>query len=365
MRRWAALLFLVLLLSGCRDERVIEKMGFVRSLAFDTAENDNLKVTISIPKSNQKDAITYSAVAKSVRQANIIFNRQNDRRVVNGQLRQVLFSMNVARRDIWEQFDSILRDPSIGNRTHMVVVDGDPEQLLSAKYTQANTPGQYIEDLIRTETKIMDVPVTNIHTFSRDYYDDGIEPVMTILKQMPNSMIVDGLALFRNGRYVGKIDAEDKMYFGMLHSNLHAGDLAIQFQNEGYSSKVASLLYLKTRRKIHVERTGPIEEGRSPQVRIHIEVLGTLLEYQGKLNLENPSDLNRLKADIARYIQGKCEETIDRMQQLKSDAIGIGQYVRNSMSYREWKKLDWAEEFSKTKIEVHVNVGIRNIGEIK
>ena len=359
------MLFLALLLGGCRDERIIEKMGFVRTLAFDTAENGDLKVTVSIPKSNQRDVILYTAVAKSARQANIIFDRQNDRRIVNGQLRQILFSVNAARRNVLQVIDALLRDPAIGNRTHLVVVDGEPDKMLEAKYIQAKTSGEYLEDLIRSEIKMMDIPVSNMHTFVRDSYDDGIDPVMAVIRQTPNSIIVDGIALFQGDRYVGKIEAEDKMYFGMLHSNLQSGDLAIQFPDEGYSSDIASLLYLKTSRKIRVERTGPAEDGGGRRVRIHIRVLGALMEYRGGLQLERKEQQKKLEAEIARYIQEKCEETVGRMQQLGSDAIGVGQRVRNSMSYREWKKLNWAEEFSKTKIEVQVEAGIRNFGEFQ
>lgn len=365
MRKWPALLSVVLLLGGCRDERVIEKVGFVRTLAFDTAENNSLKVSVSIPKSNQKDAIVYAAVAKSAHQAFIIFDRQNDRRLVNGQLRQVLFSMNTARLNMWEQFDSMLRDPSIGNRTHMLIVDGDPEEMLRTRYLQANSAGEYIEDLIRAETKSMDIPVTNLHTFARDYYDDGIDPVMSILKQTSNSIIVDGIALFREGRYVGKIEADNKMYFGMLHGSLESGDMAIVFPNEGYSSKIASLLYLKTRRKISVLRTSTAADDQDIQVRIRISLIGSLLEYQGGLHLEKPSEQRKLESDIARYVQEKCEETIGRMQELKADGIGVGQSVRNAMAYRDWRKLNWAEAFSKAKIDVSVSVGIRNYGEFQ
>lgn len=368
MRRWATLLLAVLLLSGCRDERIIEKIGFIRTLAFDANEDtgsEDLKVTISIPKTNQTDTILYSTVARTGRQARQFFDRQNDRRLVSGQIRQVLFSVDAAKRDVWQEIQSLIRDPSIGLPTHLLVLEGDPERMLSAKYSQAPSPGEYIDNLIRTETRTKDIPETSLYIFARDYYDDGIEPIMSILKQTPNSLLVDGIALFSGGRYVGKIDADDKLYFSLLRGKVNSGDTFINFPAAGYSSEYASLHYFTSRRKLRIERSGSAEDGQGLRVRIQLHMRGSLLEYRGDLRLEKPKEQHELEAEIARYVREKCEETIGRMQQLKTDAIGIGQIVRNSMSYREWKKLDWAETFSQIRIEVDVTADIRNYGEIQ
>ncbi|CAM3874421.1 Ger(x)C family spore germination protein [Cohnella lubricantis] len=372
MRRWAAALLSVLLLSGCRDERIIEKIGFIRTIAYDTtkdegenSESGNLRVTVSIPKTNQKDTIQYSTVAKTGKQARLIFDRQNDRRLVSGQLRQVLFTTDIARRGVWSEVNSLLRDPGVGMRIHLLIVESDPERLLAAKFTQDNTAGDYIDHLVRTETRTTDIPDTNMHIFARDYYDDGIEPVMSILQQTPNSIRVGGIGLFRGDRYVGKIEAADKVYFGVLRGKVQTGEVFIDFPDDGYSSQYASLHYFTSRRKIRIERAGPMEDGQGLRVRIQIKLRGSLLEYRGGLQLEHPKEQKKLEGEIAGYFRQKCEETIRRMQELHSDAIGIGQRVRDTMSYRDWRNLDWDEAFSKARIEVQVNADIRSYGSIQ
>ncbi|WP_168928861.1 hypothetical protein [Paenibacillus dokdonensis] len=49
-----------------------------------------------------------------------------------------------------------------------------------------------IDTLIRTETKSGEVVETNLYTISRDYYDEGIDPVANILKEQKTSLIING-----------------------------------------------------------------------------------------------------------------------------------------------------------------------------
>jgi spore germination protein len=45
------------------------------------------------------------------------------------------------------------------------------------------------------------------------------------------------------------------------------------------------------------------------------------------------------------------------------DSIGIGAYVRNSMSYASWKKLDWYEEYAHLTVKCKVDLNIINSGQ--
>ncbi|MBB3130688.1 spore germination protein [Paenibacillus rhizosphaerae] len=358
----------ILLLTGCTDQHIIERAGFVRTIAYDLSgegENTKLRVTVSIPKSNHEDAIVYSTMAESGKKAKMIFNRHNNRRLVNGQLRQVVFGERLARRGVWSNMDTLTRDPSIGSRLHIIVSESDPHHILIRNdYPQGPTAGEYIDTLIRTEAKAGEIPDTSLYTFTRDYYDDGIDPVATILKEEKESLSVDGIALFKNDQYVGKIEAEDRMFFALLHHGVRAGDLNVSIQSERDLEEQATLEYLSSKRKIKVLSTRGIREGRPIQVALRIKLSGSLLEYIGELDMKKPSDQRKLEAELEQTINRKCQKLIDHMQEKKSDPMGIGQYVRNSIPHSVWKQLKWEEVFSKADISVHVDVKIRDYGKM-
>ncbi|MDG0808810.1 Ger(x)C family spore germination protein [Cohnella rhizosphaerae] len=143
MKRIGAWLLAVSLLGGCGDQKILEKIGFVRTIILERPEGqDNaLKVTISIPKTNQTESIVYTDIAKSFKQAKIHFDMQNDRKIVLGQLRQVMFGESLARQGVWLPMESVFREPAIGIRAHVVVVEGDIKHIVMRTYAQGGHDG--------------------------------------------------------------------------------------------------------------------------------------------------------------------------------------------------------------------------------
>ncbi|THF73293.1 Ger(x)C family spore germination protein [Cohnella fermenti] len=369
LRNLVGVVALSWLLAGCGDQRVLEKMGFIRTVAYelpdgeeDEGKKEKIKFTISIPKLNQKESILYTTIAKTAREARIDFDRQNDRRIVNGQLRQALFGESLAREGVWEHIDSLIRDPSIGNRVHFLVVEGSAENLMRRSYPQGGTAGEYIDNLIRTETGTLNMPDTNLYSFTRDYYDDGIEPIAAIIRGNPGSIEFSGIALFLKDKMVGKVPPDDMPYFGAMYGKVKSGDLFMDFKGEQYSSDASSMLYFSSTRKVKVN--APPSELAGPKVTLKLSLIGSILEYFGPSGISNADQQVRLESEIAMLVKEKCEELVRRMQKAHADAIGIGQYVRNAMPYSEWRKLDWAETFSRADIDVQVKVRIKNAGKI-
>lgn len=362
---WLALLFLV---CGCTDEHILEKSGFIRTIAFESAgkaDKNLLRVTISIPEANHKDAIVYSTIAKSDKNAKNSFDRQNNRKLVNGQLRQVLFAEKLAAEGIWKHLDSLRRDPSIGSRLHIIVAETNPYQLLLRNdYPQGPTAGEYIDSLIRTEAKSGDVPDSTLYTFARDYYDDGIDPVATILKEKKNSMIINGIALFNHDKYVGKIQPEDRMFFGLLHHNVRAGDLYIDLKQDQSDGEQAALQFLSSRRKVDVISSSGLLNNKRLKVALNIQVKGSLLEYIGDLDMKKQADQRKMEQELQRAIQARCSSLIHMMQEKQTDPLGIGQYVRNKLPHKLWHRLDWNDVYANADISVHVDVHIKDYGKL-
>ncbi|MNG35426.1 hypothetical protein D3C84_1221530 [compost metagenome] len=77
-------------------------------------------------------------------------------------------------------------------------------------------------------------------------------------------------------------------------------------------------------------------------------------------------DENRVKLEkqLSEYLSGRTEEMTKMMQENKVDSIGVGIYVRNSMSYKAWKSLDWREQLPKAKIRCSLISKIKDFGEI-
>lgn len=364
MKRVIACWIAAVLLGGCADGKVLEKVGFMRTIAYDVAGEDHpdkLKVTVSIPLSNQKQTLIHSTIAKTTEEAMLVFNRQNNRQIVKGQLRQILFGERLAQQGLGKHVGLILRDPSVGSRVHVLVVEGDTEEMLRRSYSKQATTGEYIDNLIRTEVRAQDIPDTNIYRFVRDYFDEGIEPVATIIRGGEEHLIIEGIALFKGDRMVGRVKPEDKMLLGMLRDNVHTGSVFLDLSK----SEKSGMTHLSSRRKVQIESSGAPQDGKPFKATIRLSVKGSLLEYVGERSMRSDRVQEELEKKMAGVVQKRCQALVREMQKLGTDSIGIGQYARRTMNYSEWSRLDWNETFAKADIRVKVDVKIKDYGKMR
>ncbi|CAI6048015.1 Ger(x)C family spore germination protein [Cohnella sp. JJ-181] len=359
-------LLIALSLAGCQDEKILEKTGFVRTIILENAEGRDkaLKVTISIPKTNQTESIVYTNIAKSFKQARIHFDMQNDRRLVFGQLRQIMFGEALARQGVWLATESIFREPAIGIRTHVLVAEGEIGRYVTRKFIQGGTMGEYIDNLIRSDPATRGQLDTNLHTFLRNYYDEGVEPVATIIGETPEGLTVNGIALFVRDRYVAKIDADDAMYFALLRDDAKNASLFMDEVSTPRGTGRISLGNGTSKRKIAVRSPPDPVRGTPARAVVKLKIRGSLVEYDDLLEMNNLASQPVLEKAMETFVAERCERLIREMQKAGADAIGIGSLVREKMRYADWKSLDWNKAFSKADIEVKVDLRIRDSGRL-
>ncbi|MCQ6562628.1 Ger(x)C family spore germination protein [Paenibacillus mendelii] len=370
MRKGISLLIAIVLLTGCRDEKVIDRLGFISTIAYDLAGseqgNNMLHISISIPKAQPfNERVLLSTYAKTSKEARFTFSRQNNRQIVNGQLRSVLFGKTLAEQGLWSRIDTLVRDPGIDSEVSVVVVSGDANALLKSKYPQYSE-SRYIDELIQTETKSRDIPNTNLHSFTRDYFDDGIDPTAPLLKKGDMGLEIDGIALFHEDRYVARIAPEDALLFSFLTGNFHTGDITVSSSGgDGIDTGDIMMGSLSSKRSITIRHLDALRDGNHLDVTIKLKIRGSLMEYIGPLKLQQSADQIKLESDLNKYVEKKTEAFIRRMQAVKADPIGIGLYARSSMRYKQWKAADWHDRFPHVKVHVKADVKIKDIGKLQ
>ncbi|MDQ0115346.1 Ger(x)C family spore germination protein [Paenibacillus harenae] len=362
-------LFAVLLvLTGCGDEKILERLGFIHTAGYELvpAENsdepDRLRVTIAVPKADPEGKIkreTMTAVVATSKEAKIEFSRQTELSLVSGQLRNTLFGAALARKGIGEHIDTFVRDPAISQRMKITVVNGNVQHLLTRRYAEHPRPGQYVDRMLDKEAEAMMIPNVTLYDFTRDYYDDGIDAVAPIIREKGKDITIDGIALFQGDRYVARIDPDDSLIFAILRRNFKRGEMSINLNSLGYGKEKLLFSSMVSSRKIKVNRG----ENGGLSVQIRMLVKGSVLEYVGDLKIGEEEDRHKLEKRIAEYLTSNAQKMIDAMQRHKADSIGIGKHVRNSMSYAEWKSTNWDELYPNIEVKCSTEVVIKHFGK--
>ncbi|MBY0013551.1 Ger(x)C family spore germination protein [Paenibacillus typhae] len=354
---------LLLLLNGCKkDERVLEDLGMVQTSSYDLLENKKLKVVSSVPVIDPDSPVhreLLTAESDSIKEARLLFSRQTDLLVVSGQLRDTLFGTTLAQAGIGDHIDTLLRDPSTALGVRVTIVEGDAGELLSKNFKPHSDTGRYITHLLEKESVSNSIPTTTLYEFSRDYNDDGIDAAAPIVKDAGTKVNIEGIALFKMDKYVMKIPAEDGIIFALFREDLNQGEMTVNLGEENGKPVIVMYSSLSSKRKVKVHKLG---EGRF-KADISISVQGSVLEYTGEEKLSDPGTRHKLEEEISKSVTDTAQEIIRQMQQVKTDALGIGRYVRNSLSYREWTSLNWREVYPQIEVECHAKVIIKDYGK--
>lgn len=358
---WKWFILLPTLLIGCSDQRILEKTAFIQSLSYDLASNGKIKNAISFPIANtaiKANRVFFSTETISSKEARTIFARQTNLTLVSGQARVSLFGLSLAKTGIWKHMDTFMRDPTIAEKLKIIIVNGDAESLHKKSYPEFPQTSRYIDSLIQKEINNQSIPDTTLYSFTRDYYDDGVDPVAPIIKDTGKSIILDGIALFKDDIYVGKLNPDDLHTYAFLKGKLKNGEMSMDLSERTKDSTALMLVSLKSKRKITVK----YEQNGNPNVVINANVKASVIEYIGDLRLSNNSDKKKLEQEISNIITERANQIIKFLQEKNSDSIGIGTYVRNSMTHKKWKELKWSELYPQINIQCKVNIKITDHG---
>ncbi|MBA2942057.1 Ger(x)C family spore germination protein [Paenibacillus sp. CGMCC 1.16610] len=371
MHKWLIVIMLISL-TGCAQQQRIEKLGMSDIVAFDPAYEENgkpsntqLSIAISVPKTgkmNNTQLDILQTKADSPKEARSNFNRQIDKVIVSGQLRSMIFGKELAKQGIWRALDSYRRDYSVGEQLNIVVVNGSAVDMLTHSHTQIQSVGNYIDQLLTQQSDIHEVPNTTLYSFARDYFDDGIDPIAPMIMLKNDHVEIEGVALFKKDRYIGKLNQDKAAMFAILHQNLKDAEFDIKFMDQSSGQKEGAMINsIISKRKVSVLKH---DAGSSPQIVIHIQLSGIILEYTGTATFKEAAEQTALNQSLSVAIREQLQAIVDQVQRTGGDNLGFGTYVRNSMSYEEWEKFDWNARYPSAEIRVEVDASIRDFGMI-
>ncbi|RNB83951.1 Ger(x)C family spore germination protein [Brevibacillus nitrificans] len=369
MHRAWALVLTVLCLTGCQDHFYLEKLGYILAISYDATKAEaidgKLKFGFAIPRSEADKQIFITTEAKSNNEALLTISRENNYQLVKGHLRMVLFGKDCARLGVNQQLDTLIRDSTIRGNVKMIAVDGDAGELLNRSLPQYDLTSLFLNDLLQTTEKTSIIPESDLFTFTRDLYDDAIDPFMPVLKVGSQKIYLSGIGLFQDDKLVDIVGSEQMPTFHLLQGSIHNLNLIMNIQeDEGKASQVG-LFHVSGERKITVTAHHPIKSGTDLKVSIELNMSGAVTEYSGPMKLEYPRNQRKLEAYMNRFVEQEAEKMVESLQKKKVDPLGIGQFVRQQTTHAEWKAILWRDVWETADIQVKANMKMKNYGEIQ
>ncbi|WP_053368096.1 Ger(x)C family spore germination protein [Bacillus sp. FJAT-27245] len=356
-RSWAVLqigLCSLLLLAGCVQSEIIDDVRLVSGIGYDKGDGDKVIGTALIPFYMPDQKVENNTLTTSASPTRDLFNnfeQMSSDPIVGGSLEVALFGMDFAKKGIYQVLDSLQRDPGVGTKTYLAVVDGKAQEILEGDYGKRGN-SSFISDLLDHNIKTRDMPKTNLHLFMSDYYQTGRTAYLPIIKKKDDTAVqLTGIALLKDGRVVDKISRNEMFFFKIMVEKYSKG---VQRVNLGKQKAVVESIRSTLKKKL--VRRNPYE------IDVHINVKGYLPQYTGH-HLDQKI-VNEIERALENEIRKQSGKLVIQFQKKGVDPFGFGHLVKSKtrgFSYKKWKETD----YKSLKVNIKPRVSILESGVIE
>ncbi|WP_152393441.1 Ger(x)C family spore germination protein [Paenibacillus guangzhouensis] len=359
------------LIAGCVQSNVLEKLGISVAIGFDGLPNDKLNVTSVIlnptPESPKKSEVI-TTIANSGKGARIRINSMLSHSSVSGQVRVVMFDRKLAKEGVSDVVENLTRDPFLGDSIYLAMSDGSANELLSYTYPQIPDIGTFLYEMIQQHIQDDWVPSCTVQDYRSAMYSIGGDAVLPLLKKKDENVEISGLVLFRDDKAVGEIDPSEGYLLKLLRGkqkeylkeiNVKRSELRPYLLNEEEGN--VHIVFSNIGRKVRIDLTSmkPIQF----KVRVHMDV--ELQEITDHYNFSNDKAIRLLQKKIGEEMTKETNQLIQKLQRMKSDAIGFGNVYRSSVRNAHLTRKKWEKMYPEAKVETQFKVNLIRTGTIE
>lgn len=357
---WVGLLASCLLLGGCVSQNIIDKIALVQSAAYDLGDNDKVEgslgtTTYTTSKNGQVEL--YKTTAKTVKGVWSKLNGRTPKPLKDGQLKVTLIGKRLAKKGVDDIVYTVSRDPKLNSGMFYAVVDGKASDLLKRNYSASTLPSRYIADMLTHNIKSQSLPTTNHHYFNYHLQAHGSDPFLPLLKDYKNHIAIEGLALFDQDKYVGKINFADMFVFRRLFEDTSDGEYEMALKVHGKRRHI-SIKQITSSQSYDFKHMDTL-----PEVTIKVKMKGLVTEYVDGLNLRKQSSIDLVEKKLSKHFEGKAQHLIHRVQQKNIDPLAMG--MRAEEQYRHLNISKWGDIYPRLNVNVKADVMILQTGARK
>ncbi|TCP26624.1 spore germination protein [Scopulibacillus darangshiensis] len=357
-------ILLLFIPTGCLHSTVIDDIRLVQAIGYDYVGDDLVLSTVAVPNytmgggesgggpSSSATTDSFSVISHTGKAIPTKMQTKAQQPLKLGKVNTILFDEDLAKHGIDDFVDYLNRDPVIGRKLYLAVVDGSTQELLSGQYEESQAVSIYLNDLIKQNIKY-NLPRMNLHEFLYSYFGQGKDPILPILKKSGDHIEITGIALFRNGKYVGKIPIPNKTFIFKLMSQPFEGG-AYEFYLKNNPSAYISVL--NTGSKV----TYSVKNGNSasPDILIHVKMKAIITEAPLR---SNPKEyINKISKAMEKDIEKQGEQLVEKFQKMSVDPLGLGAKTRSQT--RGWDFEKWKDHYPNADVKLKVDIQVKQTG---
>ncbi|MFD1606502.1 Ger(x)C family spore germination protein [Oceanobacillus luteolus] len=358
------LFFILPLLAGCWDERLLKNSRTVYLSGFDLYENGDYQITSIIRDMNISESsrgeisISNKLVTgngSSIREASVTIDRSVAGNYDPAKGRVLILGIDVAKGDIYNVLDAVYRDPRVDLNAKIAVTDNSANKIITHLSENEVEKGEYLYELIHSSeinSEIQNITLRSIRTYLFDEGKDFMLPYLS--KDEDNKVKINGVALFHDQSFTGQFltPAESTLLLLFMETKSQQALLTEQLDKEAnvsvsYNVKsVSRKLKLEKKEKVHAD--------------ILLELDVEIVDYPPD-HLNKQSRISFLERQLSKILTEKADALFKKLAENQSDILGLG---REMIAFHPsiWEEIKGENYYEQILVNPTVKVNVRSSG---
>ncbi|TWE05059.1 spore germination protein KC [Neobacillus bataviensis] len=380
------LVVMVALLSGCWNQRELNKIAIVMAMGVDKVEQtDNYRVSFQVVNPGavasgqtgggagavEMPVTVFTSTGRTLLEAIRKSSQRVPRELFFSHMQLLVIGEDLAKSGVTELFDYFDRGHEVRLTTKVIVTRGTKaESILKILTPLEKIPANGLAGEMDMSEKLWSENINNtIDDVIKTFVTEGKNPIIsgaaiigntkegfkkTEQSSPPTLMETRGVAIFKDGKLSRWVDG-------------HAARGILLVQNKVKSTLV--VLKPTGNKEVDIEILRSLTDVRTeikagiPLIHIRIRQEGQLGGITYPLDLSKSKELVKLQKEWSKVTNKEVKEAVKVAESAKSDIFGIGEGMKRS-NPKEWEglKKEWNETFVKAKVYVTVDSIIRRTG---
>ncbi|CAM4179434.1 Ger(x)C family germination protein [Paenibacillus endophyticus] len=319
-------LTLCLVLTACGNEKLINEIMLVQTLGFDSI-GSNVRGSILIGdyrKKGEVNAALLDTVTTSELDIIHALNAKAKSPLEYGQLGIIVFGNEYSRQGVDAVIENLCRDTRISTRMQLAVTDKSAYDLLHAAKKMKDA--YMLSDMIEQSMDNGNLPSTNLQQALYSFYTNGRDLYLPHLTLERNELKADGVALFKDEKYVVQVGLEQSLLLKMLLENTKNGSYLVPDSIKNGNGGLTLLRILKSKTKYSLTK-----RPSKPLMTIELLINAEIRDVPNRAQYHASDLIPQFEHRIEAYIANEINKLLALCQKYETDPLGLEDIViRNS-----------------------------------
>lgn len=391
------LLGIGILLAGCNGAKESEEVAYIVAIGIDKAEQEGMiKVTYQIARPNvegnkggsDQDILLLTNTAVTIAESLNLLNSTMALVPSMSHIKVLIVGEELARQGLADMWGSLKRYREYRGSMFVLVARGTAKAFLDENKPVFNISiSKYYETMLGSGMEAGYYLRTSFHQFYIRLKSQSAQSYATLVgvspslgegkiatKKVPggkidgyvaggipleggNPVAFAGTAIFSGDKMVGTLSTTETRMLGMLLGKYNHGFFTVVDPLDGkYFLNV--ILRLGSAPDIKVV----LADGH-PVITVKIMLEAEISNLPSGINYEQNSYLGLLEEQVNTVCQQEMLNMIRHTQELDSDVVGFGYYIRPLFNtYQEYLNYNWCEKYKQAEVNVTINTQVRRTG---